>query len=72
MSPRAAFEVALAAEKKAHAFYDTALPSVKHPDVRKLFQELQAEEVEHIRMVEGILASLPPEAAKKLTDEDAD
>ncbi len=72
MSPRAAFQVALAAEQKAHAFYDTALPTVEQPDVRALFKELQAEEAEHIRMVEDILANLPPGAADGLTDEDAD
>jgi rubrerythrin len=72
MSPRAAFEVALAAEQKAHAFYDTALPGVEQPDVRALFKELREEEVEHIRMVEEILAKLPPEAANEITDEDAD
>jgi erythrin-vacuolar iron transport family protein len=72
MSPRAAFEVALAAEQKAHAFYDTALPTVEHPDVRALFKDLREEEVEHIRLVEDILAKLPAEAANELSDEDAD
>jgi len=72
MSARAAFEVALAAEQKAHAFYDTALPGVEQPDVRALFQELRAEEVEHIRMVEDILAKLPPEASVWVTNEDED
>lgn len=72
MSTRAAFEVALAAEQKAHAFYDTALPTIEQPEVRALFKELQAEEVEHIHMVERILAGLPPEAAQGLTNEDED
>jgi len=72
MSPRAAFEVALAAEQKAHAFYDTALPTIEQPDVRALFKELREEEVEHIRMVEELLAKLPPEASNELSDEDAD
>lgn len=72
MSQRAAFEVALAAEQKAHAFYDTALPGIEQADVRALFQELRAEEVEHIRMVEGILRKLPPEASIGFTNEDED
>ena len=71
MSPRKAFEVALAAEQKAFAFYDQVLPSVKQPDVRALFEELRDEEAEHIHMVEAIIAKLPPEAAIDLEDEDA-
>ena len=58
--------------RKAHAFYETALPTVEQLDVRALFKELKAEEVEHIRMVEEILAKLPAEAAIGLTNEDED
>ena len=72
MSPLNAFKVALAAEQKAYAFYDQALPSVKQPDVKALFEELREEEAEHIRMVEGIIAKLPPEAAVELEDQDVD
>jgi len=71
MSPLKAFEVALASEKKAFAFYDESLPSVKHPQVKELFEELRAEEAEHIRMIEAIIAKLPPSAAIGLEDEDA-
>jgi erythrin-vacuolar iron transport family protein len=71
MSARKAFEVALAAEQKAFAFYEQALPSVKQPDVKALFEELRDEEAEHIHMVEAIIAKLPPEAAAELEDEDA-
>jgi rubrerythrin len=72
MSPRKAFEVALAAEQKAFAFYDQALPSVKEREVKALFEELRQEEAEHVRMVEGIIAKLSPEAAIELEDHDAD
>lgn len=72
MSPLKALEVALASEKKAFAFYDEALPSVKQQDVKSLFLELRNEESEHIKMVEETIAKLPPEAAIGLTDEDAD
>jgi erythrin-vacuolar iron transport family protein len=71
MSPLKAFQVALAAEQKAFAFYDQVLPSVKQPDVKALFEELRDEEAEHIHMVEAIIAKLPPEAAIDLEDEDA-
>jgi rubrerythrin len=71
MSPRKAFEVALAAEQKAYAFYDQALPGVKEPQVKALFEELRNEEVEHVRMVEDIIAKLPPTASLEREDEDA-
>jgi rubrerythrin len=45
---------------------------VEQPDVRALFQELRADEAEHIRRVEDILAKLPPEAAVGITNEDED
>ena len=72
MSPLKALELALASEKKAFAFYDEALPGVKQPDVKALFEELRDEEVEHIHMVEAIIAKLPPAAAIDLEDVDAD
>lgn len=71
MSPLKAFQVALAAEQKAYAFYDQALPSITQPDVKALFEELRDEEAEHVRMIESIMAKLPPEAARGLEDEDA-
>ena len=72
MSQLRAFQVALSSEKKALAFYDAALPSVKQKDVRALFEELRNEEAEHVAMVEGIIAQLPPSAAIELEDEDDD
>lgn len=72
MSALEAFKVALAAERKAFAFYDQALPNVRQPDVKALFEELREEEAEHIRMVEDIIAKLPPEAALQPEDQDAD
>lgn len=72
MSALNAFKVALAAEQKAFAFYDQAIPGVRQPDVKALFEELREEEAEHIRMVEGIIAKLPPEAAIELEDQDAE
>ena len=60
MSTRQAFEVALAAEQKAHAFYDQALAYVTNPEIRDLFAELRDEETEHVRMVQEAIALLPP------------
>jgi rubrerythrin len=72
MSALNALKVALASEKKAFAFYDEALPSVKQQDVKSLFLELRDEESEHIHMVEEIIAKLPPEAALELADDEDD
>jgi rubrerythrin len=71
MSALHAYQIALASERKAHAFYDQALPHVKDPTVRGLFVELREEEVEHIELVERAIAQLPPEAAMELEDLDA-
>lgn len=70
MSQLQACQLALSSEKKAFAFYDMALPSLTNPEVKQLFEELRDEEAEHIRMVEEIMAKLPPSAAIELTDED--
>ncbi len=72
MSPLKAYWVALDSEKKAFAFYDQALRYVTQPDVKALFEELRAEEAEHVQMVEAIIAKLPPSAAIDLEDEDED
>ena len=62
--------MALSSEKKAFAFYDQALRYVNQPDVKALFEELRDEEAEHVRMLEAIIAKLPPSAAVDLEDED--
>jgi rubrerythrin len=68
MTPRKAMEAALASEVKAHDFFVAALPSLKDADVRALFEELRAEEVEHQELVKAELAKLPPDSG--LSDED--
>jgi len=72
MSQLQAFQVALSSEKKAFAFYDAVLPSVKQADVKALFEELRNEEAEHVVMIEAIIARLPPSAAIELDDDDDD
>jgi len=49
----------LAAEVKAHAFFEEALPRVKDPELRALFQELRDEEVHHQALVKTELARCP-------------
>lgn len=70
MSEFKAYQVALYAEKRAFAFYDNALRTVKNPEVKALFEELREEEAEHVRMVEEIIARLPDSAKVDLEDED--
>ena len=70
MSPLKAYQVALSSEKKAFAFYSQVLRYVNQPDVKALFEELRDEEAEHVRMLEEIIANLPPSAAIDLEDED--
>ena len=68
MTPRQAMEAALAAEVKAHAFFDGALASITDPEVKALFIELRAEELEHQNLVQAEIAKLPPDSP--LSDED--
>jgi len=63
MSTVQAFEVGLAAEKKAYDFYDLALPGITDPEVRELFTELRDEETEHGEMLQEAMAKLPPSAS---------
>ncbi len=60
MSVRQAMEVALQSEKKAYDFFDSALPHLTDPDVRRLFGELRAEESHHQELVRNELSKLPP------------
>jgi rubrerythrin len=55
---RQALELALAAEGRARAFFVEALATLTDPEVRTLFAELGAEEVEHEALVQARLDSL--------------
>ena len=63
MSTVQAFEIGLAAEKKAHDFYDMALPGITDTEVRELFTELRDEETEHVEMLREAMAKLPSSAS---------
>jgi len=63
MSTVQAFEIGLAAERKAYDFYDVALPGITDPEVRALFTELRDEETEHVKMLQTEMAKLPPSAS---------
>ena len=66
MSTLQAFEIGLEAEKKAHDFYDMALPGITDPEVRALFTELRDEETEHVEMLQEAMAKLPSSAGEEL------
>lgn len=59
MSARDAMEVAIEAEEKAFDFYGDALEHVKDKQVKKLFEELKAEEKEHRALLKKKMARLP-------------
>ncbi len=56
MTPMAAFTLALAAEKKAEAYYAAALQQAIPPQVTQLFESLRKSEIEHQRMLEVEMA----------------
>lgn len=60
MTVRQALGVVMAAETKAHDFFDRTLKHITDPEVRVLFEELRAEECEHQEAVRIELAKLPP------------
>jgi rubrerythrin len=59
MTPRHALDIALAAEKRAQAFFEGVLTSAQDPALRGLAREMAAEEQEHVRLVERLLERTP-------------
>ena len=68
MSHRAALLVAFRSEVKAHRFFIEALRSVTSVEVKKLFEELCEEEVEHQNLVKAELEKLPPHSRSEDDD----
>jgi rubrerythrin len=56
------FQVAVQIEENGRQFYQEGLRYIDDPEVKKLFEELAREEVEHKKKFESILAELPKEA----------
>jgi rubrerythrin len=63
MTAREALQAAFRAEKKAYAFFNEALPRVREPQVKALFEELRGEEIQHQRLVLAELEKTPPDPA---------
>ena len=68
MSAHQALRVAMANEVRAHDFYDDALKHVTDSKIRSLFAELRAEEVDHKKQIEKVLAKLGPEGTADPND----
>ncbi|MGD1146771.1 MAG: ferritin family protein [Thermoanaerobaculaceae bacterium] len=54
-----AFEIAMAAERNAEAYYAAALQQVTQPQVAELFESLRLSEIEHQRMLQLEMAKRP-------------
>ncbi len=54
MTPRHAYNVAMEAEIKAYNFFNDALSGIEDQNVRKLFEELRDEELEHQHLLEKL------------------
>jgi rubrerythrin len=62
MSVRQAMQAAMRSEVKAREFFAGALAQVRQADVRKLFESLRDEELEHEQLVKERLDALPPDS----------
>jgi rubrerythrin len=61
MLVRRAMETALRCEQKAHDFFAAALPEIRDPHVRALFEDLRDEEILHRDLVRSELDRLGPD-----------
>ena len=59
LTPRAALDIALDAERRAQQFFAGVRATADDPALRALAQEMAAEEQEHIAMVERAMARTP-------------
>ncbi|NJD35396.1 MAG: rubrerythrin [Betaproteobacteria bacterium] len=59
MSPRHAMDVAMDSEVKAYEFFEQALPGIRDPEVRRLFEELRDEEAIHQQLLKDEMAKHP-------------
>lgn len=62
MTHHDALVVALRCETKAHRYFQNALQSVLSAEVKKLFEQLRDEELEHQALVRAEIARLDPES----------
>ncbi|MBV8033152.1 MAG: ferritin family protein [Betaproteobacteria bacterium] len=61
LTPRQALLIALAAERRAEAFFEHVMAMADDPALRALAREMAAEEQEHVALVERVLEGTPAE-----------
>jgi rubrerythrin len=66
LTPRSALEIALAAERRAHVFFEHVLMTAADPALRALAREMAADEQEHIGLIERLLERTPEPARETL------
>jgi rubrerythrin len=66
LTPRNALEIALAAERRAHVFFEHVLMTAADPALRALAREMAADEQEHIGLIERLLERTPEPARETL------
>lgn len=59
MTPQHALRIALGAEKRAQAFFESVLLTADDPGLRALAREMAADEQEHVQLIERMLESTP-------------
>jgi erythrin-vacuolar iron transport family protein len=72
MSTRHALDVALDCERKAEAYYVSALKVVADPPVKELFAELRDQEIQHQRMIEREMAQTSGDTAPDVPPDEVD
>jgi len=59
LTPHGALAIALQAEQRALAFFESVFATCHDPALRTLAREMAAEEQEHVALIEGMLARTP-------------
>jgi rubrerythrin len=59
MTPQSALTIALGAERRAQAFFESVLMTADDPALRSLAREMAADEIEHVALIEQLLARTP-------------
>jgi rubrerythrin len=70
MTPWHALQLALAAEQRALAFFQSVAGSAKDPAIKKLADEFVEEEAEHVNLVHRLLRKYPKPADSWSSDPD--
>jgi rubrerythrin len=71
MTPWHALQLALAAEQRALAFFQSVVETAKDQAIKKLADEFVEEEAEHVNLVHRLLRRYPKPAGDWSTDPDA-